>query len=273
MKPLYQLVPLMQIWIMMAILILLTNNCNEIASLYRNNLKADSTGYINIQLKGEAPIHLVLVRGLRIITSSGQQMQEMMPSRGFQSSVDFKLHFGINKKDSVDSVIVYWPNFKTSHITSPGKNKLITIDIKQAESVRWVICRLRITDGAYLFLVDSLPFKHSENSYQRLYTAGIIAAVVQQTRSCNGKGDLNGDKLEDIFIGGAKGQAGTILFSKRMEDLQEEMMRQLTADKAFEDITAAIFDADGDGDNDLFVGSGGYELQPNDPLLQKPVVY
>jgi len=82
------------------------------------------------------------------------------------------------------------------------------------------------------------------------------------------KGDLNGDKLEDVFIGGAKGQAGTFFIQNKNGGFTRRDDAALTADAAYEDITAAIFDADGDGDNDLVVGSGGYELQPNDPLLQ-----
>jgi hypothetical protein len=82
------------------------------------------------------------------------------------------------------------------------------------------------------------------------------------------KGDLNGDGLEDFFIGNAKGHAGAIFLKRKNGGYSPYYDATIAADADFEDITAAIFDADSDGDNDLFVGSGGYELQPDDALLQ-----
>jgi hypothetical protein len=78
---------------------IITNNCNDIASVYRNDLNKDSASYIDIQLKGEGKNTFSIGAKIEVQTTSGEQVQELMPSRGFQSSVDYKLHFGIRKND------------------------------------------------------------------------------------------------------------------------------------------------------------------------------
>ncbi|HUQ67791.1 MAG TPA: VCBS repeat-containing protein [Flavitalea sp.] len=244
---------------------IITNNCNDIAGIYKNNLKKDSSHFLDVVLKGEAPNTFGVGARVTVKTSSGEQVQEMIPSRGFQSSVDYKLHFGINKKDSVDSVIVNWPDNKNSQVVNPGKNKIITVDIKQGAAKSAAIGAQNI---ARFILTDSLPFKHTENFYNDFTQQVLLPQWFSRQGPAMAKGDLNGDKLEDIFIGGAKGQAGTIFIQNKNGSFSRRDDAALNADAAYEDITAAIFDADGDGDNDLFVGSGGYELQANDPLLQ-----
>ena len=246
---------------------IITNNCNEEASVYRNDLNKDSASYIDIQLKGEASNTFGIGAKVQVLTTSGMQVQEMMPSRGFQSSVDYKLHFGIPKNDSVKEVIVYWMNDKTSSISSPGKNKLISIDIKQSQ-LRTSHSSSVVGPKTILTFTDSLPFKHTENIYNDFTQQVLLPQWFSRQGPALASGDLNGDKIEDIYIGGAKGQAGAIFLQDRSGKFRKLADAVIAADAAYEDITAAIFDADGDGDNDLIVGSGGYELQPNDPLLQ-----
>jgi enediyne biosynthesis protein E4 len=246
---------------------IVTNNCNEEASVYRNDLNKDSASYIGIQLKGEAPNTFGIGAKVEVLTGSGLQVQEMMPSKGFQSSVDYKLHFGMSKNDSIKEILVYWPNNKTSRLSSPGKNKLISIDIKESQT--GTIDTPSVADSAaILTFVDSLPFKHTENTYNDFTQQVLLPQWFSRQGPAMAKGDLNGDKIEDVFIGGAKGQAGAIFLQDRNGKFRKMDDAAISADAAYEDITAAIFDANGDGHNDLFIGSGGYELQPNDPLLQ-----
>ncbi|MGK2863174.1 MAG: FG-GAP repeat domain-containing protein, partial [Chitinophagaceae bacterium] len=115
---------------------------------------------------------------------------------------------------------------------------------------------------------DSLPFKHTENFYNDFNQQTLLPQWFSRQGPAMAKGDINGDGLEDFFIGGAKDQAGAFFIQNKNGTFARYVDPAITADAANEDITAAIFDADGDGDNDLFVGSGGYEFQPTDPLLQ-----
>jgi hypothetical protein len=247
---------------------IITNNCNDIASVYRNDLNKDSASYIDIQLKGEGKNTFSIGAKIEVQTTSGEQVQELMPSRGFQSSVDYKLHFGIPKNDSIKSVTIDWPNSKRLIINSPARNKLIIADIKDAATVDENLSSVIAKNDKKFNLIDSLPFKHTENTYNDFTQQVLLPQWFSRQGPALAKGDINGDKLEDVFIGGAKGQAGALFIQDKNGHFKKLEDAAISADAAYEDITAAIFDADGDGDNDLFVGSGGYELQPNDPLLQ-----
>ncbi|MEP7257122.1 MAG: VCBS repeat-containing protein [Flavitalea sp.] len=247
---------------------IVTNNCNATASIYQNNLreKKDGSKYLNIKLAGNGANPFGLSSKVTLITTAGVQVQEMMPSRGFQSSVDYTLHFGLAAADSILSVNVAWSNGLSSSITSPGINKTITINIKEAGNTDALPVNAPVKQ--FFSAADSLPFTHKENYYNDFSQQPLLPQWFSRQGPAMAKGDINGDKLEDFFVGGAKGQAGVFFLQDKNGKFTKYTDPALTADSAYEDITAAIFDADGDGKNDLFIGSGGYELQPNDILLQ-----
>jgi hypothetical protein len=144
---------------------IITNNYNEVASIYQNNLRKLRTGnkYLNIKLTGNGQNPFAIGSKITLITTTGIQMQEMMPSRGFQSSVDYILHFGIPPNDSVKQVNVIWSNGLMSSIKSPGFNKTLNVSIKDA---LFDSSQIQQPEIKPLFtFVDSLDFKHMENSY------------------------------------------------------------------------------------------------------------
>ncbi|ULQ51421.1 VCBS repeat-containing protein [Flavihumibacter fluvii] len=247
---------------------IIMNNSNEVASVFRNNLREikPNTRYLNVKLVGNGMNPFAIGSKVELTTNSGIQVQELMPSKGFQSSVDYTLHFGIPPTDSIRAIKVFWSAGQVSSVVSPGSNKTISLNIKEASTDTLqnspdLIKRL-------ISFVDTLPFKHTENTYNDFTQQGLLPQWFSRQGPAMAKGDINGDKTEDIFIGGAKGQAGTFFLQNKAGGFIKHADQSVAGDAAYEDITAAIFDADGDGDNDLFIGSGGYELQPNDPLLQ-----
>ena len=246
---------------------IITNNCNEIAGVYKNNLRQLNNGsnYLNVKLTGNGLNTFGIGSKVTLATTSGLQMQEMMPSRGFQSSVDYTLHFGIAAPDSVEQLKVIWSNGLVSTINSPGINKTLTVNINEATADTIQLDRQNKTLFTFL---DSLPFKHTENFYNDFTMQALLPQWFSRQGPAMAKGDINGDKLEDIFIGGAKGLPGVFFIQNKNGTFSKLESSSLIADKGYEDITAAIFDADGDGDNDFFVGSGGYEFDPGDSLLQ-----
>lgn len=247
---------------------IITNNCNEVAHVYQNNLRKlhSDNKYLNIKLIGNGLNPFAIGSKITLITTSGIQIQEMMPSRGFQSSVDYTLHFGVAPADSVKQLKVRWSNGLYSTINSPGTNKTLTVSIKEASSDS---AQIPVPDIKPLFTFsDSLDFRHTENIYNDFTQQPLLPQWFSRQGPAMAKGDINGDKLADFFIGGAKGQAGVLFIQNKNGRFTKYVDPSLAADAAYEDITAAIFDADGDGDNDLFVGSGGYEFDGNDTLLQ-----
>lgn len=247
---------------------IITNNCNDIASLYRNNLRqlGDKNKYLDIKLKGDGLNTFGVGATITAFTTNGIQKQEMIPSRGFQSSVDHMVHFGIAAADSVKTIKVNWSNNITSIINNPGSNKTITVNIKDA-GVRNV-AEVKAINKTFFSVADTLPFKHTENFYNDFTRQTLLPQWFSRQGPAMAKGDVNGDKLEDVFIGGAKDQPGVLFIQNKDGGFTKLDEHVFTIDAAYEDITAAIFDADGDGDNDLFVGSGGYEMEPDDTLLQ-----
>jgi hypothetical protein len=247
---------------------IILNNCNEQAGIYRNDLRQqnDSSRYLDIKLTGKGQNPFAVGAKITLRTTAGIQVQELMPSRGFQSSVDYLVHFGMGPRDSALSLEIDWPNGQVSSLSAPGMNKTIHAlipDVAPAPSPAGGPSTPRLFS-----LLDSLEFVHKENNYNDFTQQSLLPQWFSRQGPALAKGDINGDKLEDVFIGGAKGQAGSFFIQDRDGRLKKQNDPALTADAAYEDITAAIFDADGDGDNDLFVGSGGYELSPDDPLLQ-----
>ncbi|HEX5025526.1 MAG TPA: VCBS repeat-containing protein, partial [Agriterribacter sp.] len=247
---------------------LVTNNCNEVASVYQNNLNTldRKNKYLNIKLVGNGLNRDGIGSKITLVTSSGSQVQEMMPSRGFQSSVDFIPHFGIPASDSVKQVKVVWSNGLFSSINSPGFNKTFVVDIKDASADSTQL--IQPSANPLFTFLDSLPFKHTENFYNDYAQQSLLPQWFSRQGPAMAKGDINGDHLEDIFIGGAKGQPAVFFIQTKKGTFIKYNDPSVSRDAAFEDITAAIFDANGDGKNDLLVGSGGYEFQPDDSLLQ-----
>ncbi|MFT3703823.1 MAG: VCBS repeat-containing protein [Agriterribacter sp.] len=247
---------------------IITNNCNDLASIYRNNLQqsGDKNKFLDIKLQGDGLNTLGVGATVILFTVNGMQKQEMIPSRGFQSSSDYTIHFGIASTDSVKELQVKWPNKLTSLVSNPGVNKIITISIKAAlpDSLKTEesISKTFFAHG------DSLGFKHTENFYNDFTRQTLLPQWFSRQGPAMAKGDINGDKLEDFFIGGAKDQPGAFFIQNKNGSFTKLDENAFASDVAYEDITAAIFDADGDGDNDLFVGSGGYEMEPDDTLLQ-----
>ena len=231
----------MQISIMTEILDIITNNCNEVASIYQNNLRQlhSDSKYLNIKLTGNGQNPFGIGSKLSLFTSSGIQVQEMMPSRGFQSSVDYILHFGIAPTDSIERVDVLWSNGLSSSIGSPGINKTLNVNIKEASSDS---AKIQPPGIKTLFTFsDSLPFKHTENFYNDFTQQPLLPQWFSRQGPAMAKGDINGDKLEDFFIGGAQGEAGVFFIQNKNGTFTKYADPALKADAAYEDITAVLF--------------------------------
>ena len=235
---------------------LVVNNVNMESFIYRNNSqKNKSNHYVKIKLKGEGQNKFAVGSIVELFSGSEILRQELIPSRGFQSSIDYVMTFGIGTK-KIDSLQVIWPNGKSQTIIKIANNSTLNLDITNAK-VDYVPKNVK---SKPLFAEKKTTFlAHKENNYVDFDHEGLISKMLSQEGPSLAVADLNGDGNEDVFIGGAKGQAGKVYLNKGNGNFLVSNQKDIEADANFEDPAASFFDADNDGDIDLLVGSGGNE--------------
>ena len=248
---------------------LLVSNINEPASVYRNNSESINPvqHWMKIRLKGSS-MNLDGIGSAITVFSGGRSFfVEQQPVRGFQSSIDQLLHVGLGNVQKVDSLRINWPDGTTAVHHNLPVNELITLEWTTGGTPG-----SHPVTGSFLFEADSaLQHSHVENRYNDFTVQSLLPGFLSRSGPCMAMADVDGDGRDDVFIGGAKGQAGTLYrqVTKAGQPTSFAILPQpvFTADAGHEDTRAIFFDADQDDDPDLYVASGGYEFEPGDPLL------
>ncbi|HEU4901888.1 MAG TPA: VCBS repeat-containing protein [Flavisolibacter sp.] len=247
---------------------LVVNNENQEAFVYRNKAKQQlQNHHIALQLKGSGQNPFAV--GSKINVYKGNQVfyRELFPSRGFQSSVDYRQVIGLGKITAVDSMIVIWPDRTYTKFDHPELDKTHII---QQPSAKGPLAYAEKTATAPLFAktVTSFFDRHFEDDYVDFYYERNLPELLSREGPHVARGDVNGDGREDLYIGGAKGQPGQLYLQTAdggFEKKQEAVFRLF---QSFEDVAVLFFDADRDGDLDLFVGAGGNNVPPGERELQ-----
>ncbi len=235
---------------------LVVNNVNMESFVYRNNANKDkSNHYLKVKLKGDKPNTFAIGSVVELYTGKEILKQELIPSRGFQSSIDYVMTFGLGNK-IIDSVKVIWPNGKFQTIKKPRQNCTLNLSITNAKA-DFVI--KENASKPYLKALKLNFAAHKENDYIDFDYEGLISKMLSQEGPSLAVADIDGDGNEDLFIGGAKGQSGQIYLNRGSNKFEAVSQKAFDNDADFEDTAAGFFDADNDGDLDLFVGSGGNE--------------
>lgn len=246
---------------------LVINNTEGVASLYKNNSdQLLKNNYLRVQLKGDAKNNKGI--GTKVIVYAGDQKfyQEQLPVRGFQSSVDPTLHFGLNNITSIDSIVIIWPDDKVQQLKNVKTNQTLMVNKKDATQL-FAYPILPFFKGLFEKDTTSIKFVHKENDFNDFTVQSLLPQYYSRQGPCMAKGDVNGDGLEDIFIGGAKGQPGSIFLQTGKHSFVPFANKSIAMDSLSEDVDAIFFDADNDGDLDLYVVSGGYEFYFNSQEL------
>jgi hypothetical protein len=248
---------------------LVVNNVNGEASVYRNNARALlQNRYLQVALEGEGANRFGI--GARVTLHGGGQLflQELMPSRGFQSSVDYVLSFGLGRIHALDSVTVEWPDGRASIRRNIAADQRITI--RQAESASPAAASRLATTPAFLDVTEQVGFAaaHQENAFVDFDRERLIPKLLSTEGPAIAVADVNGDGLEDAFVGGAKDQPGRLLVQTRDGAFTATSEAVFEQDRISEDVGAVFFDATGDGHVDLYVVSGGSEYSDLAPALQ-----
>lgn len=235
---------------------LVVNNVNMESFVYRNNSeKKKEHHFIKVKLKGENQNKFAIGSVVELFSGKEIIRQELIPSRGFQSSIDYVMTFGVGTK-KIDSLQVIWPNGKFQTLKKIINNTTYNLNIADAK-LNYIP---KTNKPRPLFKENKNNFlAHKENDYIDFDYEGLISKMLSQEGPSLAVADINGDGNEDVFIGGAKGQAGKIYLSSGNDSYTITTQKDLDTDVIYEDTAASFFDADGDGDLDLLVGSGGNE--------------
>jgi hypothetical protein len=233
---------------------LVVNNVNSEAFIFENHSEVENHHFLSVILRDNGPNKFAIgAKAIAYLTDGNKIMIEQFPSRGFQSSVPYRLHFGLGKVNSLDSLEIYWPDRKRSVIRDIQIDQILEIDRDnlQSESVdpkpTFIIKK---TEGQQL-----IDFKHDENYYVDFDSERLLPHMFSNEGPCIANYDLNNDGIQDFYIGGAKGQTGQLFLSDT--NGFKKVSKPFDLHKESEDVEAVFFDADNDGDQDLYVASGG----------------
>jgi hypothetical protein len=249
---------------------LVVNNINAPAAIYRNRARETQRhAYLKVELRGIGANTLGV--GAKVLIKCGDQMQllEQMPTRGFQSSVDPRLHFGLGSAPSIDSLIVIWPSGRSQTLTNVAVDTSLVLHERDAAGSY----TLNVSKHAVPLFEDvtqelGVNLTHTEDAFLDFNREPLMPHVLSTEGPALAVGDANGDGLDDLFLGGAKWQPSRLLLQQRDGTFRRSSERALGADSLTEDVDAAFFDADGDGDADLYVVTGGNEFSGNAEALK-----
>ncbi len=248
---------------------LVVNNVNMPAFVYRNdtNIRLPDRHYLKLILVGKGKNTAALGSQITLYYDGKLAYQEQMPMRGFESSVDPRPNFGLGKSDRIDSLIVRWPDGSTSVLKDVKANQTLTL--RQEEGVM-PLGRQPQQQIAYLQevkgVVDS-TFSHRENDFVDFDRDRLLFHMLSTEGPKLAKGDVNADGLEDFYVGGASGQAGTLFLQQPNGSFARQSRYVFEQDKISEDLGCLFFDADGDKDLDLYITSGGNEFSSSSTAL------
>jgi len=247
---------------------LVVNNINQPASIYQNmSRENNNTNYLAIKLKGTAKNTNAIGAKVYLYTSGNMQYQEVNPNKGYLSCVSTTLNFGLGDNKDVDSIRVIWPDQTTKSIASIKANQLLNIDYPGA-SKPYVATVLSVkpvfkhTDPVIDFKPEEITLNDFKRQLLMLFMYSKAAPVIARA-------DVNHDGLEDLFISGNQDSPGKIYLQQPGGKYIIMKLFRESNDNIGTTSAAVFFDANGDGQPDLYIAKGGYSLyEPNTPDLQ-----
>ena len=247
---------------------LVVNNENGPAFVYKNNSRTiNKNHYLGIFLKGTDKNTYAIGSDIKLYVGNEILSREVIPSRGFQSSVDYKQIIGLGKSKKIDSMVILWPDRSYSKYLDPPIDTVLVIS--QPIHAKSYTVPERLSDTNTIFVPvksnfekhqedDNIDFNYERNIPEMLSREGPKAAV----------GDVNGDGLPDIYIGGTKDHPGQLYLQTKSGQFVKKKEPVFDQYGDFEDEAVLFFDADNDGDLDLYVGPGGNNNPPYSRQMQ-----
>ncbi len=244
---------------------LVVSNVNMEAFVYKNNTSEKKNhNYLKIKFKGKDGNLFGIGTQVKLFMGDKTYFQELVPFRGFQSSMEYPMTIGLGETQTIDSLHVIWPDDAFVKLENVATNQTLELVQEEAKE-KYIIPKEEKIKPLLKEIKSKNLYAHKENNYNDFNYEGLINLQLSQEGPALAVGDINGDGNDDIYVGGASGQAGVLYYHKSNGKLSSSIQQAFKDDAAFEDTAAAFFDADSDGDMDLMVGSGGNDVEGEKP--------
>jgi hypothetical protein len=248
---------------------LIINNINSTAEILENQqaqqLGKAKNNFLKIRFKGLGGNKFGIGSRVEAFWNKGQIIQENFTSRGFQSSTAPEVHLGLGEINSLDSLKVIWPSGKIEKFLNLKANQILIVDESEAKTFPG---NLVLAKAPFLKVVENelsgLNFDHYEDNFNDFNYESLLPHKLSQEGPALAVGDVNGDGREDVYVGGASGQAGNLFVQVIGGKFQKSNQPIFEKDAALEDTEAIFFDSNKDGFLDLVVGRGGNVAALND---------
>ena len=244
-------------------------NNNEPALLYRNNAnEVLHHHYLKLRLIGEGMNTKAYGAKAEVTTpDSVTQYQELYPVRGYQSTVTQELVFGLSQNTTIDKIKILWPNDKQSILKNVKADQVLELKQSDAQAAS-----IQTNDSVKIFkdvTADAgLNFTHNQNDFIDFKSEPLLPYQLSKQGPALAKADVNGDGLEDVFLGGDINQPSILYLQNKDGKFQPAPSQPWNIDSASENVNAVFFDANNDGFPDLYVVSGGNVYHDNSPEYQ-----
>ncbi|HEY4064648.1 MAG TPA: VCBS repeat-containing protein [Puia sp.] len=247
---------------------LVINNENGPAFVYRNHSREiNKNHYIAISLKGRNKNTFAIGSKIKVYCQGQLFYRELIPSRGFQSCMDYRQVIGLGSNTRIDSLVITWPDRTFTRLDHPAPDQLHLIT--QDDEKQTVPPPAAPDSSAFLLQQVKASFdKHQEDPNEDFHFERNLPKMLSREGPKAATGDVNGDGLPDIFIGGTPGHPGQIYLQTPAGGFEKKKEPAFDAFSDFEDEAVLFFDADHDGDLDLFIGPGGNNNPPDSRQMQ-----
>ncbi|RMB63922.1 RNA-binding protein [Dokdonia sinensis] len=249
---------------------LITNNFNEISDIYRNE---SQWNYLDFEFINFPKNSLGIGTTVKVYNNDNIQTSTLFLSRGFESSIAPRLHFGLGNDTEIEKITVEWPNGKTTELNDVAVNQIMKVDYNEVskDDNGFVNNQKSKKPSVWETIAPetfNINYTQKENEFNDYNLQLLLPHKKSTVGSALAVGDINNDGLDDFFVGNAKDATAALYMQSSEGKFQAHDNSLWEKEAVYEDTGALFFDADQDGDLDLYVVSGGYELRTNDPLLQ-----